>query len=231
MATYTYINGDLSKLKTVLENSGYFDSVETGTVTGQKTTNSGLKCMIGTLSFFEIGLGTVTYGNQDIADVWTIDARCNTYNAQYLGVFTGYSAATKSNYRPVSTHQAANGLVIHCNAGRILITRNQNGDVVVVFGTGYSTTNTGSTVHDVMLLLAAVCVEDDDTFRSFRTNNTLFNQTLLTPICTCASTKSYTDHAFWMSYKQYIAVGYIQYNGKRYFTDGFYAVEDEEETT
>lgn len=234
MATYTYINGDLSILKTVLENSGYFDSVETGNVSIQSETTSGLLCTIGSTTVFELGIGKAQIGQSVVNSVWSYVISGNVPTATYRGYFSGQTASTapsKNNFKPMHTYQTEHGLSIVCSAGRILITKNQNGDVIIAAGQGYSSTGTEDSVDTVMGTLAVICENDDSSFRSCRVNVNAFSQTLPIPICTCSSTESYTDHAFWMQYKQNSSIGNIQYGGKRYFTDGFFAVEDEEEST
>lgn len=231
MATYTYINGDLSKLKTVLENSGYFDSVETGKVDWQSSTNSGLRCIINGTAVFQIGIGTIVYAQVGHGNVWSLVVIGNGVSTGYTGIFTtNADSTTMNNYKPIEAYQAANGLVIICDAGHILITKNQNGDTVIVYGSGYQTSSK-NTANDVMKTVVALSNTDTLVPRSATVNLTAFGQTLLIPICTCSSIASYTDKAFFMFYRQYNITGYIQYGGKRYFTDGFYAVEDEEKTT
>lgn len=231
MANYTYINGDLSILKTVLENSGYFDTIETGTVDVQSSTTSGLRCGIGGENFFQIGLGTVIYAQVGHGSIWSLVVKGDGVNTSYMGVFTtNADGATMNNYKPVEAYQAANGLIIICNAGRILITKNQNGDTVIVFGNGYQTSST-NTSNDVMKSIVAVASTDTMTPKAASANVETFGQTLPIPICTNSYGVSYTDKAYRLEYKQYTEIGYIKYKGKRYFTDGFYAVEDEEETT
>lgn len=231
MATYTYINGDLSKLKTVLENSGYFDSVETGNVDVQSSTTSGLRCGIGGENVFQIGIGNVIYAQVGHSSVWSLVVKGDGVTASYTGIFTsGADNTTRGNYKPIEAYLANNGLIIVCVAGRILITKNQRGETVVVCGFGYQTTSV-NTANDVMKNIVAVASTDTLSIKSAGANVATFGQTLLIPICTNSYGASYTDKAYWLAYKQYSEIGYIQYNGKRYFTDGFFAIEDEEESS
>ncbi len=217
MAEYTYINGDFSKLKTVLENSGFFDSVESGTfaITGDSFT--GLICGN------EEKQGFLKYGNN------------GSFGYGYI-VNEGAAAAPayrdgKSNdtYFPVAAYATAYGVSIICRRSRILITRNQNGNTVVAVGcNSTAASDLSSTVDAVMSTILAAAETDDVSEGGFTLNTVIGFQTYIMPICTFSSTLSYTDKAGMLTYKQNVTIGNILYNGKRYFSDGYFVIEDEE---
>lgn len=217
MATYTRINGDFSTLKTVLENSGFFDSVESGTFDITGDSFAGLICGN------EEKQGFLKYGKNGV------------YGYGYI-VNQGAAAAPayrdgKSNdtYFPVASYATACGISIICRRSRILITRNQNGKTVVAVGCNSdAASNLSSTVDAVMSNILATAGTDDALVGGFTLNTSIIFQTYIMPICTMSSTLSYTDKAGLLVYKQNVAIGNILYNDKRYFSDGYFAVEDPE---
>lgn len=220
MATYTYINGDFSKLKNVLENSGFFDSVESGTfdITGANFT--GLIC-----------------GNEEKQNFLKY-GKNNDYGYGYI---VNQDSATTTAYRdgksndtffPVAAYVTACGVSIICRRSRILITRNQSGKAVVAVGCNSDAASTqSSTVDAVMRNIYAIAETDDAPNGGYTLNTTIGFHTYIVPICTMSSTLSYTDKAGLLAYKQNTAIGNIQYNGKQYFSDGYFVIKDEEAAT
>lgn len=223
MATYTNINGDFTLLKTVLENSGLFESVTDGTFrTGTWTYTHCVICKAnGKSGFFKYG--------------WMLHGGFYV-NLYGLAVNQGltpcyefvpdYSSGKQDDYFPVAAYVTANGVSIVCRRARILITRNQNGKVVVV--TGANEPAAGSTTDSFMSRITALSVYDDAERRAFPVNTEIGFQTMIIPVCTASSELSYTDKAGLLAYKQSNAVGNILYGDKRYFTDGYFAIEDPE---
>lgn len=217
MATYTRINGDFSILKTVLENSGFFDSVENGTFDITSANFTGLICGTEeTQNFFKYG-------------------RHETYGYGYI-VNQGSDATTayrdgKSNdtFFPVAAYATTYGVSIICRRSRILITRNQSGKTVVAVGcNSTAASNLSSTVDAVMSSIYAVAETDDEPYGGYTLNTSIGFQTYIVPICTMSSILSYTDKAGLLAYKQNVAIGNTQYNNKRYLSDGYFAIEDPE---
>ncbi len=226
MATYTHVNGDFSKLKTVLENSGFFESVETGSFrTGSWTYSNSIICSAdGKTGFFKFGwLVHAGYG------VNMYGLAVNQGSAPSYEFVPSYESGQQDDYFPVGTYITQNGVSIVCRRGRILITRNQNGKLVVV--TGANPAKSASTTDYIMGNISAIATTDDVTVNAYSVNTALGYQTYIMPICTMSSALSYTDKAGLLAYKQNTFIGNILYNGKRYFSDGYFAIEDEEAAT
>ena len=209
MATYTRING---------ENSGFFDSVESGIYSITGDSFAGLICGN------EEKQGFLKYGKN------------GAYGYGYI-VNEGAAAAPayrdgKSNdtFFPVAAYATTYGVSIICRRSRILITRNQNGKTVVAVGChAADASDLSSTVDAVMsTILAAAEIDDAQDGGGCTLNTAISFQTYIIPICTFSSTLSYTDKAGLLAYKQNTAIGNILYNNKRYFSDGYFAIEDPE---
>lgn len=216
MATYTYINGDLSALADILDNSGYFDTVTYGTVAG----GSGITCKIGTQTVFMITLtGSQTY-----------------YDIKVYGVTPSFTSQVNGNmanvYRPTATYECSGGIAIVCGYGRIVITQNQRGETMLIFNTAdtSSTSQSSQTVAANMATIGAIAYTDASTFANYKVNTNTSSQTLLIPLCSCAAfdTESYTTTVLIAAYKQFTTIGFLTYNNKRYFFDGYFAIEDPE---
>ena len=235
MAEYTYIGGNKNTLKTLLESSGYFDSVAIDDVSytadGQTGTYNGVSCSIDDVLVLHIGAFHTSIGGGNYADVWSVFInQSQTTHFEYGHTTSG--SYQYNVYRPQKAYKTTNGILIVCDTGRILITKNQNGKVVIACGVYKPTGNQWNESDYVMGRIAAIAVTDDIPFVEHEIDTTNFApQTLPVPICTCASAPSYTDKAGLLEYRQYNVIGNFQYDNKRYFTDGYFAVEDEEETS
>lgn len=215
MAKYTYINSNLSTLADVLDDSGYFDTVTYGTVTG----GSGVICKIGTQTVFVLSYTSNAY-----------------YDIKVYGVVPSFTTSVNGNaanvYRPTATYECSGGIAIVCGYGRIVITKNQRGETMLIFNSADTTSTSPSsqTVVANMATIGAIAYTDRGTFYHFKMNTNLGNQTQLIPICSCSGfdEKSYTETALVSTYKQYSSIGFIVYNNKRYFYDGYFAIEDEQ---
>lgn len=218
MAEYTYINGDFSKLKTVLENSGFFDSVELDNFYISSASLTGLICGN------EEKQGFFKYGKNNINCYGYIVNEGAAAAPAYL------DGKTNDTFFPVASYATSYGVLIICQRSRILITRNQNGKTVVAVGCNApAASDLSSTVDDVMSnILAAAETDDAPGGGACTLNTTIGYQTYIMPICTFSSTLSYTDKAGLLAYKQNTVIGNILYNGKRYFSDGYFVIEDEE---
>lgn len=207
MAKYTYINGSLSALADILEESGYFDTVTYDSV------NDVLECSIDGNTVFRYAMGT--YG----------------YVIYVCGIIASFqSAIGASTYRltyyPNYVYECTGGISIVCGYGRIVITKNQRDETTVIFNTGRSSSST----NEAMATIGAIAYTDSSTFENYKVNTNTSSQTLLIPICSCAAfdTESYTTTVLIAAYKQFTTVGFLTYNNKRYFFDGYFATEDTE---
>lgn len=229
--TYTLINGDFSTLKTVLENSGYFTSVEEGSfqagASGYRWTyDHGLICSAdGVSGFFKYGW--MLHGGYDV-NIYGFAV--NQDRTPSFELSADWQGDKDDDYFPVAAYQTDNGLSIICRRARILITRNQKGKTVVVTG-GNQPISSGSSADYIMGKISAIATSDDSVLAAFPMNTAIEGQTLLVPICTQSSAVSYTDKAALLAHKQYAVIGDILYGGKRYFTDGYFAIEDGEAAT
>ncbi|HAM68988.1 MAG TPA: hypothetical protein DCP68_05185 [Ruminococcus sp.] len=226
--TYTLINGDFSILKTVLTNSGYFTSVEDGSFEAgvdpnRWTYNNALICTAdGVAGFFKYGWMRHNGYNVNIYGLAVNQGRTPSFE-----LTAGWSGDMDDDYFPVATYQTSNGLSIICRRARILITRNQKGKTVVVTGSNQPISS-GSSTDYIMGAISAIATTDDTELAAFPMQTAIEWQTLLVPICTQSSTVSYTDKAALLAHKQYAVIGDILYGGKRYFSDGYFAIEDGE---
>ena len=218
MATYALVNKNMSKLKTVLEDSGYFDQVTLGQETSGNITYDTVNCYIGEnlfLQFGKNGTGTSTR---------------NLFVVYYRGTSVKPTVDNISStvYLPNHAYQCSGGLVLVTDSNRIIITKNQNNDVTVIWG-GANGTSTSTDV--VMAQIGAIAVTDTAAYKLAAINLVSFTQTVLVPVCTCSGfdVVSYTPTVMLAVYKQHTTIGHILYNNKRYFFDGYFATEDEEE--
>lgn len=218
MAKYTYVNGNLSALADILEDSGYFDTVSYSEDTGTSTTSYAITCTInGTTVFWYQGRYSSSAINQH-------------FNIKVYGVTPSFasnvnSSSTQWSYFPTAVYECNGGIAIVCTYGRIVITKNQRGETMIVFNSTYD----GTSLAGNMATIGAIAYTDSGTFYNFKMNTNLGNQTQLIPICSCSGfdEKSYTETALVSTYKQYSSIGFIVYNNKRYFYDGYFAIEDE----
>lgn len=225
MATYTYINGDLSALADILDESGYFDTVTYNGNTGDLSTQYSITCTINGNTVFWYQ-GRANYDSSGSATSINV-----SYNIKVYGVTPSFVSNTGSvsatwTYFPSQVYECSGGIAIVCSYGRIVITKNQRGETTVIFNTGTSSSST----NEAMATVGAIAYTDRNTFATYKMNTNISSQTLLVPICSCAEfdTESYTTTALLSAYKQFTTIGFLTYNNKRYFFDGYFAIEDAE---
>lgn len=226
MAKYTYINGHLSDLADILDESGYFDTVTYNGNTGSASTNYSITCTInGNTVFWYQGLAN--YSSSGSAD------SINTaYNIKVYGVTPSFvsniggSSSAAWTYFPSKVYECSGGIAIVCSYGRIVITKNQRGETTVIFNTGTSSSST----NEAMATIGTIAYTDRSTFAAYKVNTNVQSQTELIRLCSCAEfdTESYTTTVQLSAYKQFTTIGHLTYNNKRYFFDGYFAVEDPE---
>lgn len=209
MAQYTYINGNMTVFKNVLEASGYFDTVT--------IENNVITCKVDTQTVFVFGYRY----NGDTGDF----AYFNVY-----GVTTSFQSGNyaPADMKPMYAYQCSGGLSIIVSSGRrIVITMNQNDAVTIVFGSGGGTTAAAN-----MATIGAIAATDGGTYSDKTINQNLSSQTQLIHVCTCAAfdTVSFTENVKLASEKQFNTFGFITYDGKRYLFDGYLATEDIEQS-
>lgn len=147
--------------------------------------------------------------------------------------------APASNH-PASVGKCANGILILIENDSnsvivsILITKNNNGEVAAVFNY-YSSSRYREMVHTYNVHVCAVGDYGGSAadIRTLNFNNSEKNQTQLVQFNTTPpeGTISYTPKAFYMPCSQVhdIYFGKFFANGKWYLTNGYWAIEDEEE--
>lgn len=220
MAQYTYINGNMTVFKNVLEASGYFDTV---TLTeGALPAYTTIDCKINgkTIFFYatRISQGSTSAGKY---------IQVNGATTVFSNSSTAGDGNQITDFTVTAAYQCSGGLCIVLSGNRIVITKNQNGDVTVIFGSGSSAGIAGR-----MATIGAIAATDGGTYSDYKTNQNLSQQTLLIPVCTCAAfdTESYTVTTMLAAYKQFNTLGFVTYNSKRYLFDGYFATEDIEQS-
>lgn len=208
MAQYTYINGDMTVFKNVLEASGYFDTVT--------IENNVITCKVDTQTVFVFGYRyTVTTADFAYFNVYGVTASFQSGN---------YAPA---DMKPMYAYKCSGGLCIVLPDNRIVITKNQNDDVTVIFGSGSTAGIAGR-----MATIGAIAATDGGTYSDKTINQNLSSQTQLIHVCTCAAfdTVSFTENVKLASEKQFNTFGFITYDNKRYLFDGYFATEDIEQS-
>lgn len=235
MARYTVVNGDLGVLKTVLENSGYFDTVRK--VDG---VNFGrIEATKGNLTF-KLG---ASIDSEAFDDTWYVYASgLQTSALRDLGGTSG-SYYGFLDYEPVGVYECAGGLSIICSAGRIAIGKTNNDETAVMFGSYIADAyvkDLALRLEGNMRFIEAISESDDGVNNAFGNNiddtqrgaylSRRYSQTLLIPVLT----QSHIGKASYLTKVQVIlypqtrdTVNFV-YNGKRYFSDGYFAIEDQE---
>lgn len=235
MATQYTLDGSLPALKAVLDQTDYFDEVTLNAVTSQG--NGDILCMSGDLAFRLGGYGRDAY-------YWTVGASSVQHPNTSYTRDPDNTYGNQADYRPAVAYVCEKGISVFCDRGRILFTKNNSGKTVVAFGeqspAGYINDPAEKTAA-VMGTICAIADGDADTYKFLinncsaytYTNRRLFNQTFIIPIPTQAGfgTVSYTDHAGLLLLPQTLDVCNFTYNGKRYFSDGYFAIEDGEAAT
>ena len=230
MATYTHIDGNLQTLANILNNSGYFDQ---GGVTYTPTPGSSfgyITCVKGDLTFKLGG----DLGEDLVTGVWQIKAS---------GLVTTYTRSgnaldyNRYDYKPLDVYVCSGGISIICNCGRIAIGKTNNNETAVIFGADRANFNISPENERIAQTMAYVCAiaeSDSESFKSLinNTNKERYAwrhpQTYLIPVPTNGSPEkvSYTPSIMLLWLAQTRDVCHFSYNNKRYFSDGYFAIED-----
>lgn len=227
MATYTHVDGDLQTLANILNNSGYFDQ---GGVTYTSLSNFGyITCTKGDLIFKlgeDLGEGRTVYA-------WQIKA-----SGLVTTCTRSVSAASvnTNDYKPLDVYVCSGGISIICKCGRIAIGKTNNNETAVVFGDNPAD-QSGSDAERTAGTMSTICAiaESDSESYKYLLNNTaqgIYNrrhpQTYLIPVPTNGSPEkvSYTPSIMLLWLVQTRDVCHFSYNNKRYFSDGYFAIED-----
>lgn len=229
MAIYYPINGSVTALGSLLDTGGagegYFENISyVDRGAGQKQ----IVCQSGLL-YFRLG------GNTEYAYNWNVECESGTTVKKRQST----SGDDETDYRPIGAYVCEKGISIICSRARILITKTNNNKTTVAFGNatpGTESTSTGIAVKTAAVMSEICCIADgdEDTFKPLTNNVTgstydrLFNQTLIIPIPTQAGfgTVSYTNHAGLILLPQTRDICNFTYDNKRYFSDGYFAIED-----
>lgn len=148
------------------------------------------------------------------------------------------NGTTPSSSWPASVGKCANGILIFIDRDNpgvsILITKTNNGEVAAVF-TYYQGSNYRKWIHAENLHVCAVgdyggsAVDQRTlTFNASDKNQTQLNYFTTTPV---EGVISYTPKAYYMPSSQVYDIYFGKFfaNGKWYLTNGYWAIEDEEE--
>lgn len=227
MATYTNVNGNLQTLAGILDASGYFDQ---GGVTYTSGSNFGyITCTKGDLTF---KLGE-TLGEALPANSWQI---------KVSGLVTtctrsvNYNSTNTNDYKPLDVYVCSGGISIICKCGRIAIGKANNNETTVIFGdnpadqSGSDAARTAGT----MSTICAIAESDSESYKYLINNTNIVTydrrhpQTYLIPVPTNGSPEkvSYTPSIMLVWLAQTRDVCHFSYNNKRYFSDGYFAIED-----
>lgn len=213
MATYTRIatSSEISMgtFRDVLEGSGLFTSV-------RRDGYYDIECYIGEHKFLN-------------------------FHAENTGAIAGLSIYTEGGniagtnnkaHWPLDAWQCSGGLALICKNDRIVLTKNQNDETVVICG-NILTSTSDAPISTTMATIYGCKYSDPVAPIPYTTNLTLAKQTVLIPVCTTAdqTSVSYTEHAKFAAYSEHRTVAPIMYNNRRYFFDGYFAIEDELEAT
>lgn len=218
MATYTYINGDMPTLKSVLDGSGYFDSVTYDNTDGEVIT-----CYVGQLAMLTITktLGTGTQKGYSWAVQGAVPSWTSTVSPSSNPANEPQKAYQCSGGLILHLYQASGGSITSSNARVIVITKNNNNVTTIAFY------DAGSTPYNSAI--GAIAATDTGAYSKVTiTQSEYFSQTLLVPVCSCAGfdALSYTPTVKRTVNRQSSVFGFIEYNNKRYLYDGYFAVED-----
>lgn len=229
MATMYVLNGSVDALGDLLSSGGagvgYFGSI---TYNDHGSGQKEIVCQSDSLYFRLGGFGSNVYN-------WNI--QCTSGNTTCTRESTGGDDGT--DYTLSCAYVCEKGVSIVCARGRILITKTNNGKTAVAFGAytpGTTSPSAGvpqKTAH-VMSDICCIADGDEDTYKPLTNNvknstyDRLFNQTLIIPIPTqpAFGTVSYTNHAGLILLPQTRDICNFTYNNKRYFSDGYFAIED-----
>lgn len=227
MATYTHVDGNLQTLANILDASGYFDQ---GGVTYTSLSDFGyITCTKGDLTFKLGG----DLGEGLVASAWQIKAS---------GLVTTYTrsvsaASTNTNdYKPIDVYVCSGGISIICKCGRIAIGNTNNNETAVMFGADIASVSGSDAERTAqsMAYLCAIAESDSESFKSLINNTNKerhayrYPQTYLIPVPTHGSPEnaSYTPSVMLLWLAQTRDVCHFSYNNKRYFSDGYFAIED-----
>lgn len=234
MATYYLIGGSVTALGALLDTggagAGYFEDISyVDRGSGQKQ----IVCQSGLL-YFRLG------GNTNYVYNWNVEGESGTTVRKRQSS----DGDDETDYEPMHAYVCEKGISIVCSRARILITKTNNNKTVVAFGNvcpGTAASSTGVAVKTAAVMSEICCIADgdEDTYKGLTNNvkdstyDRLFNQTLIIPIPTQAGfgTVSYTNHAGLVLLPQTRDICNFTYNNKRYFSDGYFAIEDEEVST
>lgn len=229
MATYTHIDGNLQTLANILNNSGYFDQ---GGVTYTSSGTFGyITCTKGDLTF-KLGEGL---GESLASRSWQIKAS---------GLVTTYTRSVSEaaynayDYKPLDAYVCSGGISIICKCGRIAIGKTNNNETAVTFGAdpaNFNISPENERIAQTMAYVCAIAESDSKTPYVSIINNTTREryafrdlQTYLIPVPTNGSPEktSYLPSVMLLWLAQTRDVCHFSYNNKRYFSDGYFAIED-----
>lgn len=229
MATYTHVDGDLQTLASILNSSGYFDT--NGVMYTQGSNFGYITCVKGDLT---LKLGE-TLGESLASNAWcvSLSSAVTSYTRNVSA-----SAVNTNDYKPIDVYVCSGGISIICKCGRIAIGNTNNNETAITFGgdlaTGYSFDSDAEHTAQTMSTICAIAESDSGSYKYLLNNtaqaiyNRTYPQTYLVPVPTHGSPEqaSYTPSVMLVWLAQTRDVCHFSYNNKRYFSDGYFAIED-----
>ena len=227
MATYTHVDGDLQTLANILDASGYFD--QGGVIYTPGSSFGYITCVKGDLT---CKLGG-DLGEGLVASAWQIKA------SGLVTTYTRNVSASSNNtndYKPLDVYVCSGGISIVCKCGRIAIGKTNNNETVVVFGDNLAN-QSGSDAERTAATMSTICAiaeSDSESYKYLISNTNIVTydrrhpQTYLIPVPTNGSPEkvSYTPSVMLLWLAQTRDICHFSYNNKRYFSDGYFAIED-----
>lgn len=203
--TTTYINGDITKLKTVLESLDFFDSV----AYDDDTTPT-----------------TVTVKDADNNTL----AVFSTYGITAYASASAYKETSWAAYVMAYAYSCPNGVIIKLTHYQgyyayIMVTKTNAGTIAFVA----SASNTSFIT--AMKTFTCVAWGDNDQLDTVsNVSNFSHQQTILVPFPT-NSAANHTVNAFYAQYAPFYSMGYLEFTlgGQNYFTTGFWVIRDDSE--
>lgn len=223
MSTSIHIDGSLSALTDALSGTGYFDTV---VYTPDSTGPGTIRCTKGSL-VFQIGIMSTGRNGYSIS----------LSNGLATGQRITSDILSDTDYKPIDMYVCSGGISIVCQRGRIAIGKTVNGDTAVAFGSGISgsgDTDTKKRTATSMSTLYSIAESDGPDINNFWNNTSgnvaerLYKQTYLIPMPTLGSHEkaSYLPKIMLVWLPQTRDICNFTYNDKRYFSDGYFAIED-----
>ena len=204
MAVTTYLNGDITKLKDILESLHFFGSV----TYDDDTTPTSI---------------TVKDSDNNTLAVFS------TYGITAYASASVSKETSWAGYVMTYAYSCPNGVIINYTHYQgyyayVMVTKASNGAVAFVAS---SSSNNFINAQKTFTCVAWGDTEPLDTFSNI--SNFQSRQTILVPFPT-NSASNHTTNAFFTMFGPYYAIAYMEFtlDGQKYFTTGCWAIRDDE---